>query len=88
MLSPKWNRLFPDNDVGRALCVFFVIIYAWIYPSQRPGCLWMALRFFWLSVIGELLLTAEPSWQAVNPLALVKIEKACCSFFQESLING
>ena len=32
------------EKIRRLLRFFFVIIFAWFYASQRPGCLWISLR--------------------------------------------
>ena len=46
------------EKIRRLLCLFFVVIFAWVYAIQRPSCLWMAFRSIWELETAELLLTA------------------------------
>ena len=46
------------EKIRRLPRLFFVVLYAWIYTSQRRGCLWMVLRDFWRLETIEFLLTA------------------------------
>ena len=46
------------EKIRRLLCLFFVVIFAWVYAIQRPSCLWMAFRSILELETAELLLTA------------------------------